>query len=320
MRSLLALLVLNGGAAQSREHLAFLLWPESGDAQARTNLRQLLHNLRRALPVECSLLVSDNQTVQWLPDSSCTIDVFEFESAIQEAERAKEGDVATMRIALEAAARLYQDDLLPDLYDDWLQTRRDQLRNQFAEVLSRLATMLESAGDPVAGIRYATRLVAIDPLRESYYQTLIRLHLRNHDRSSALRVYHQCMRNLQRELGVTPAKATQDLFLQALKSADSPSTPVELPSDAVTRPPLPLVGRKAELERLLGCWRRVSDGEPHFALLMGEPGLGKSRLAEEVFESCSLMTNRAVARSRCYAAQGQLAYGPVAEWLRSEPI
>ena len=63
MRSLLAFLVLHGESAQSREHLAFLLWPESGDAQARTNLRQLLHNLRRALPVECSLLVSDNQTV-----------------------------------------------------------------------------------------------------------------------------------------------------------------------------------------------------------------------------------------------------------------
>src|SRR5450755_4749677 len=109
MRSLLAFLVLHGEAAQSREHLAFLLWPESGDAQARTNLRQLLHHLRRALPVECSLLVSDNQTVRWLPDRSCSVDVFEFEEAVQAAEVASKGEFTAAREALERATRLYQD-------------------------------------------------------------------------------------------------------------------------------------------------------------------------------------------------------------------
>ena len=104
MRSLLAFLVLHGNAAQSREHLAFLLWPESGEAQARTNLRQLLHNLRRALPVECSLLVSDNQTVRWLPDKSCAIDVIEFEAAVRAADAAKESDPPAAREALEEAA------------------------------------------------------------------------------------------------------------------------------------------------------------------------------------------------------------------------
>jgi DNA-binding SARP family transcriptional activator len=46
----------------------------------------------------------------------------------------------------------------------------------------------------------------------------MRLHVRNHDRSSTSRVYHQCMRNLQRELGVSPSKGTQDIFMRALKS------------------------------------------------------------------------------------------------------
>lgn len=319
MRSLLAFLVLHGNAAQSREHLAFLLWPESGEAQARTNLRQLLHNLRRALPVECSLLVSDNQTVRWLPDKSCAIDVIEFEAAVRAADAAKESDPPAAREALEEAARLYQDDLLPDLYDDWLQARRDQLRNQLAEVLTRLAALLETAGDYPAGIRHVTRLVALDPLREACYQTLMRLHLRNQDRSSALRVYHQCKRNLQRELGVSPGKATQEMFMQALKSEDLPTAPAELPPYAATKP-LPLVGRRTEWERLLGCWRRVTEGESHLALIMGEPGIGKSRLAEELFETCSRQPNRAVARARCYFAHGQLAYGPVAEWLRAEPL
>ena len=319
MRSLLAFLVLHSESPQSREHLAFLLWPESGDAQARTNLRQLLHNLRRALPVECSLLISDNHTVRWLADDSCSIDVLEFEAAIRAAETAKKEDVANVRSALEDAARLYQDDLLPDLYDDWLQTRREQLRNQFAEVLNRLAKLLEAAGEPVAGIRYATRLVSIDPLREAYYQTLIRLHLRNGDRSSAIRVYHQCMRNLQRELGVSPGKTTQDLFMQALKSDEVPTQPAELPPSVATRP-LPFVGRKVEWGRLLDSCERAKAGEAHFSLIMGEPGIGKSRLADELFERCSRDPDWAVARARCYLGQAQLAYGPVAEWLRSDPL
>ena len=320
LQSLLAFLVLHGDAVQSREHLAFLLWPESSESQARTNLRQLLHHLRRALPVECSLLATDNQTVRWRLDSACSIDVIEFETAaVRAAEAEKKADFTAAREALEEAARLYQDDLLPDLYDEWLQAKREQLRQQHAEVLSRLAVLLEMTGDYPAAIRHATRLVAVDPLREPSYQLLMRLHARNHDRSSALRVYHQCMRALKRELGISPSEATLDLFTQVLKSEHLPPAPVVLPPDAATVPSR-IVGRTTEWEQLLRCWRRVAQGETHFALILGEPGIGKSRLAEELFQYCSRYPEGAAARARCYFAQGRLAYGPVAEWLRAEPM
>jgi DNA-binding SARP family transcriptional activator/predicted ATPase len=319
MRSLLAFLVLHSESMQSREQLASLLWPESTDAQARTNLRQLLHNLRRALPIECSLLVSDNHTVRWLSDRSCAIDVFEFEAAVRAAKSAREGHPAAEREALGQAAQLYQDDLLPDLYDDWLRPKREQLRLQFREILSRLAALSEKEGDFQAGIRHAARLLALDPLGEGYYQILIRLHLRNHDRASAIRVYHQCMRNLQRELGVSPSKVTQDLLKQALKSDDEPNRPAEPPPFAATRLE-PMVGRRAEWEFLLARWQRVTQGATHFAVVMGEPGVGKSRFAEELYEACSRNPRQAVARAWCYLAHGQHAYGPVAEWLRTEPL
>src|SRR5436305_5267704 len=50
LQSLLAFLVLHSDTPKPRGRLAFLLWPESRESQARTNLRQLLHHLRRALP------------------------------------------------------------------------------------------------------------------------------------------------------------------------------------------------------------------------------------------------------------------------------
>src|SRR5258706_8746044 len=50
LQSLLAYLLLHRQTRQPRQHLAFLLWPDSSENQARTNLRSLLHRLRRVFP------------------------------------------------------------------------------------------------------------------------------------------------------------------------------------------------------------------------------------------------------------------------------
>ena len=86
LQSLLAYLVLHRAAPQSRQHLAFLLWPDSTEAQARNNLRQSLHLLKHSLPNADQFLYSEMQTVQWLRDAPFTLDVAEFEAAVEQAE------------------------------------------------------------------------------------------------------------------------------------------------------------------------------------------------------------------------------------------
>ena len=315
LQSLLAFLALHRDAPQPRERLAFLLWPESSESQARTNLRQLIHHLRRALPAACEIISSDNQTLQWTAGAACSIDTAEFEAALA---AARNGDGPSERQALEAAAALYQDDLLRGLYDDWLTAHRDQFREQLSCALLRLAAILEESGDLAEAIRYADRLVAHDPLREPHYQLLMRLHARNRDRASALRAYHQCMRVLRRELGVEPGVATRALFEQTLKeTAPEPARVAPLPSKTASQ--FPLIGRAVELERLKQCWELSQTESSQLAILSGEPGIGKSRLAEELHQ---LLTHDGAlaARARCYAAQGQLAYAPIAEWLRADPL
>ena len=88
---------------KSRQHLAFLLWPDSDEPQARTNLRNLLHHLRRALPEAERLLRIDTQDLQWLPDGPFTLDVADLEQAVAAGE-------------LEKAAALYTGDLLPSCW------------------------------------------------------------------------------------------------------------------------------------------------------------------------------------------------------------
>ncbi len=79
--SLLACLLLHREAPQSRQHLAFVLWPDSTESQARTNLRHVLHILRRALPDLDRFLEVTPRTLQWRADAPFWLDVASGESA-----------------------------------------------------------------------------------------------------------------------------------------------------------------------------------------------------------------------------------------------
>ena len=202
LQSLIAYLILHSNAPQPRERLAFLLWPASSEAQARTNLRQLLHHLKRALPGEGNWLETTHFAVRWRQDATCSIDVVDFQAAIADAASAQaENDRAREIEALTTAAQIYEDDLLPGLYDDWLTPLREDYQRRISEVLQRLSMLYEEQKEYAAAIPCAERLIALDPLSELHHQRLIRLHAANHDRSSALRAYHQCMRILRREMG-----------------------------------------------------------------------------------------------------------------------
>ncbi len=56
--ALAAFLTVHAGAPQTRQRIAALFWPDSTDAQALTNLRRELHNLRHALAGEPCLTVT----------------------------------------------------------------------------------------------------------------------------------------------------------------------------------------------------------------------------------------------------------------------
>jgi len=80
--SLLAYLLLHRDAPQPRQRLAFLLWPGSSEGQAQTNLRKVLHTLRRALPDADRLIEIGPRTLRWRPDAPLWLDVERFERAV----------------------------------------------------------------------------------------------------------------------------------------------------------------------------------------------------------------------------------------------
>src|SRR5713101_3153116 len=121
LQSLLTYLMLHRTAPQARSHLAFLLWPDSTEAQAHSNLRKVLSQLRQALPYAAHFVSADRRSLQWkpAPEVTFTLDVEDFERALARASQAEQvQDMAGVSQALEQATRLYRGDLLPSCYDE----------------------------------------------------------------------------------------------------------------------------------------------------------------------------------------------------------
>ena len=215
-----------------------------------------------------------------------TLDLAAFEDALD-------------RDDLRAAVEAYGGDLLDGSYDEWVLSERERLRDRYADALERL-----TAGP--GGLEYAERLVRLDPLREAGPRALMRLHAANGDRVRAMRAYHAYAALAQRELGIVPPpdlRVAYEALLDDRPPAPSARTP-------------PLIGRTAERERLRALWHAAASGHAQLALVTGEPGIGKTRLVEDLRAICGA----ASAEARAYAAEGSVAYGPVVAWLRSDAL
>lgn len=301
LQSILAYLLIHRDAPQSRQHTAFVFWPDSTEAHARGSLRKLLHQLSSSLPGADSFLQIDSRSLGWRLDSPFELDVAAFEIAA--------GDLSNAE-ALKRAADLYRGDLLPSCYDDWIVAERERLRQAVSVALEQLIVMLEGQRDYPSAIYYAQILMRHDPVHEETYRHLMRLYSASGDRAGALRAYHACATVLKRELDVEPSPATRLVYDQVLNQPELSAPPAGLAAAS------PLVGRQVEWARLQTIWREAAAGQPVLALISGEAGVGKTRLAEELVD-WARRQGIATARAGAYGAEGRLAYAPVAAWLRA---
>ena len=280
IRSLLAYLVLGRAHPLGRQKLAFLFWPDSNERQARTNLRQALHHLRHALGSAAECVHVDNQSVQWVATREANVDVVRFE------ECARAGLEDHDEEALAQAAAVYQGDLLEGCFDDWILSERDRLRAMAGAVLRRMLEIAWEGGHSASSIAFGERLLRLDPLDESTYRRLMELHAAVGDRARAVRIYHEGVAALDRELGVSPDATTVELYERVVAAS---AALVGVVDDGLV-PAMErsaLVGREREMERLISAWRHCALGRAQFALVTGEPGIGKSHLVEHFRAWCS---------------------------------
>ena len=321
--ALIGFLAAHPGSPQTRQRIAGLFWPESADGQALTNLRRELHNLRQIMGDERSLLVSPRDLC-WRDSPTCRVDLRVFDSERKAAlAAAAAGDADSVLAHGDAALASYRGEFLPGSYEDWLLDMRSELERQCADLCDLIGQTRAEDGD-LAGAAAATRRrIQLQPLEEVGYRTLMRLQADLGDRAGALSTYHHCASVLERELGVVPDRATQDLLGRLMKpahqvvtlSAPKPPVSASRPGAASAQ----LIGRSAELGLLRASWQAAAAGRPGLAVVRGGAGVGKTRLAAEVADLAR--TNGAViASTQCFAAPGRLALAPVADWLRNPAV
>ena len=212
---LLAYLAYFHRQRHSREVLVEMLWPECDMDAGRHNLSMALSSLRRkpsedAADAGQSLLLADRHTV-CLNTSVISSDIARFEAALASADRA--ADDAERRESLAIAIELYQGELLPGHYEDWIFPEQQRMAELFFQTLRRLISLLTAEGETDSAIQYCLRALRMDKCREETHRELIRLYIVNQQPDAALRHYRELERLLRQEMNCAPEAETRALLL-----------------------------------------------------------------------------------------------------------
>jgi DNA-binding SARP family transcriptional activator len=307
-----------------RESLLAAFWPDNPRPAAQQILRTTLHGLRKGLG---SNILTEGDQLGLAPTAQIDVRLFAEQLSKQPS------DLAQLTQALE----LYRGEFLegfdlPDTpdYNDWVLIERERLQRMAVRGLTALSRLHEANGDYPAALDSLERALAFDPLQEDLQRESIRLLYLSGDRPAAIRRYDQLRKLLDEELGVPPMVETRALYDAMINDQlETPGRPVSdmpiSPTPAMTRkarqsalpgqqPGLPFTGRETELQGLLDlAAAHKLDRLPRLALIEGEAGIGKTRLAEEFAQAYGAL----LLKGNSTELEHALPYQPVIEALRS---
>lgn len=318
----------------TREAVAALLWPESGDADARGAFRRTLSVLHSALGGVG--LVVDRRTVELSPDAA--VDLWRFQAAIARVRGHGHGPDAPPCPAclgeLDAAVALDRGEFMAgfalrdcETFDEWHAEVADAHRRDLIGVLERLARGRVAGEAWDAAVAAGRRWLDLDPLHEPAHRLLMAALAGCGEPAAALRQYRDCVRVLDRELGVAPlaettalAEAIRDgrIAPPSGRAADPPAAPAAAGRAMTpTHGPRtgPMVGRADELGALLEGLRAPGpDGR--LLVVEGEAGIGKTRLGAALAEEARAGGGTVLA-VEVPGGETSIAFGPVGELIRA---
>lgn len=217
--ALLAYLTFYPDRQLTRDNLAALFWPDQSSGAARNNLRQTLHQIRKATdgPDDPPLLVTSRTTVGIHPDCPLSLDAHTLLAPLDECEGPDRPETCTRCLGpLEERVALYRGPFLADWevpgamedFEEWLEATREQLHRQAQALLGRLTACNEALGDPTSALRHARRALELDPAFEEGHRTVMRLLGELGQPQAGLAQFRSCCRLLESELAVEPDPAT----------------------------------------------------------------------------------------------------------------
>jgi DNA-binding SARP family transcriptional activator len=308
-RSLLAVLLLNANEVVSSDRLIDALWGEEPPETAGQAIHVYVSQLRRVLGRD---RVETKAPGYLLRVDRGELDAYQFEALL---DQGKASDLEAGPAKLREALALWRGRPL----EEFAYERFAQLEIGRLEEL-RLACVEERVDADLACGRHSElvgeldALVAKHPLRERLRGQLMVALYRSGRQAEALEAYQEARRVLVDELGIEPARSLRELEKAILRQdrwLDLVSASGAGEATDVVRGIF--VGRESEVEKLRGGLDAAVAGRGGLFLLAGEPGIGKSRLADEVIRQARERRARVLV-GRCWEAGGAPAYWP---WVQS---
>jgi DNA-binding SARP family transcriptional activator len=176
--------------------VAFTLWLEKREERALANLRSMLWRLHDELD---GIIATDSSEIALDPE--ITVDYLVARRAALDVLEGRSGTLPS----------IYIGELLPGWYEDWVVTERERLRVLHLHALERQAEACLEEGDSGAAINAAMAATAMDPLRESAQQLMIRASLAQGNTADAIRIYDSYRSSLQQQLGLDPSPMLTEL-------------------------------------------------------------------------------------------------------------
>ena len=342
-RTLLAVLAVADGRPVTADALIDALWDGDAPSSATGSLHSTVSRLRRVLDVgrDSTVLRLDaaGYCLDVDPDS---VDAHRFVALARRGRALLDGDPAASLRLLEEAEALWRGPALAEFADrDFARVAASRLEGLRVDALEDSVDAQLALGASTEVLGRLAELTASHPMRERLRgQQAIALY-RSGRQSDALAVVRDTRLLLRDELGIDLSPALQDIEARLLRhdaalvpvrpttgpagggevasvegthSAEGSGSSTARSADAV--PADRLAGRDGELALMRALLRETSAGEVRFALLEGQPGIGKTRLLEEVAALAAASGIRAV-WGRCADSAVAPAYWPWLEALRA---
>jgi DNA-binding SARP family transcriptional activator len=274
--ALLVYLARSPKRARARDHLIGLLWADKSESAARHSLREAIRVLRRHLG-ESGVDASGDQVA--LAADAVTLDVDRF------AELASGGDWTAA--AGMVAGEFLEGFSVPDAsgFEDWLHAERLAWRGRSVEAMARCAEERLQSGDVTAATELGLKAIGLDPLSELAVRAGMRSLAVGGDRVGALACYQTFLDRLKETTGAEPTGELAALAerVRRERSWRVPDYLTAKPAVGAESRRAPLIGREGQLGELLRVWAEVgSRRRAAVVIVAGDPGLGKTRLLEEV--------------------------------------
>jgi len=197
---------------QSKEQIGAIFWPDHGPERLDSAFRSTVYRLRRV--VYRDIIIFDNGLYRFNWSSDYWYDVQLFEAYLDQARGAK--NTVESCALYEKALALYRGNYLQGIYYDWAETERTRFHARFMLSLEKLAGVYTEQRKLNEAITLYKRLLNEDRFNESAHRELMRCYYRQGDRAAAIRQYNVCLDTLRKELKLSPAQETENLYIQII--------------------------------------------------------------------------------------------------------